>query len=89
MSNVAISDPDARAIATIRTLCIDAVGWERFVGANGVVGWERYVRVNGAVVGMDTFGASAPLKELQGKFGFIREGVVGIAKARLAASAAG
>jgi transketolase len=77
MSSIAISDPDPRAIATIRTLCIDAVGWERYVGANG------------AVVGMDTFGASAPLKELQGKFGFIREGVVGIAKARLAASAAG
>ena len=38
---------------------------------------------------MDTVGASAPLKELQGKCGFIREGVVGIAKARLAASAAG
>jgi transketolase len=47
------------------------------------------VGANGAIVGMDTFGASAPLKELQGKFGFIREGVVGIAKARLAASAAG
>jgi transketolase len=77
MSSIAISDPDPRAIATIRTLCIDAVGWERYVGANG------------AVVGMDTFGASAPLKELQGKFGFIREGVVSIAKARLAASAAG
>jgi len=77
MSSIAISDPDPRPIATIRTLCIDAVGWERYVGANG------------AVVGMDTFGASAPLKELQGKFGFIREVVVGIAKARLAASAAG
>jgi transketolase len=77
MTSIAISDPDPRAIATIRTLCIDAVGSERYVGANG------------AVVGMDTFGASAPLKELQGKFGFIREGVVGIAKARLAASAAG
>ena len=77
MSSVAICDPDPRGIATIRTLGLDAVGWERHVGANG------------AVVGMDTFGASAPLKELQGKFGFIREGVVGIAKARLVASAAG
>ena len=44
---------------------------------------------NGAVVGMDTFGASARLKQLETKFGFIREAVVGIAKARLAASAAG
>jgi transketolase len=77
MSSVAISDPDRRATATIRTLCIDTVGWERYVGANG------------AIVGMDTFGASAPLKELQGKFGFTREAVVGIATARFAASAAG
>ena len=52
-------------------------------------GWERYVGASGAVVGMDTFGASAPLKELQTKFGFTPEAVVGIAKARLAASAGG
>ena len=52
-------------------------------------GWERYVGANGAVVGMDTFGASAPLKELQTKFGFTPDAVVGIAKARLDRSAAG
>jgi transketolase len=33
-------------------------------------GWERYVGVTGRIIGMDTFGASAPLKELQKKFGF-------------------
>ena len=33
-------------------------------------GWERYVGVRGRVIGMQTFGASAPLKELQKKFGF-------------------
>jgi transketolase len=33
-------------------------------------GWERYVGSSGQVVGMHTFGASAPLKELQRKFGF-------------------
>src|SRR5262245_50854673 len=33
-------------------------------------GWERYVGSSGRVVGMTTFGASAPLKELQRKFGF-------------------
>jgi len=34
-------------------------------------GWERYVgRRSGRVIGMKTFGASAPLKELQRKFGF-------------------
>src|SRR5262245_21361055 len=33
-------------------------------------GWERYVGRSGRVIGMKTFGASAPLKELQKKFGF-------------------
>ena len=43
-------------------------------------GWERYVGTAGRVIGMKTFGASAPLKELQKKFGFEPEHVVGTAK---------
>src|SRR6266498_1666338 len=43
-------------------------------------GWERYVGRSGRVIGMKTFGASAPLKELQKKFGFEPEQVVTIAK---------
>jgi transketolase len=43
-------------------------------------GWERYVGQEGRVIGMHTFGASAPLKELQRKFGFEPERVVAIAK---------
>jgi transketolase len=43
-------------------------------------GWERYVGDSGVVIGMKTFGASAPLKELQRKFGFEPERVVAIAK---------
>jgi len=39
-------------------------------------GWERYVGNTGAIVAMSTFGASAPLKELQSKFGFTPEKVV-------------
>ena len=34
------------------------------------LGWHRYVGTDGAVIGMHTFGASAPLKDLQTKFGF-------------------
>jgi transketolase len=34
------------------------------------LGWDRYVGQDGCVIGMRTFGASAPLKELQRKFGF-------------------
>jgi transketolase len=38
-------------------------------------GWERYVGWSGRVIGMKTFGASAPLKALQHKFGFEPERV--------------
>ncbi|HAB18453.1 MAG TPA: transketolase [Verrucomicrobiota bacterium] len=43
-------------------------------------GWERYVGTMGRVIGMKTFGASAPLKALQKKFGFEPERVVATAK---------
>src|SRR5690349_5246961 len=46
-------------------------------------GWERYVGVKGRVIGMHTFGASAPLKELQKKFGFEPDQVVAVAKVLL------
>jgi transketolase len=47
-------------------------------------GWERYVGPTGQVIGMHTFGASAPLKALQQEFGFTVENVVATAKAQLA-----
>ncbi|WP_422000890.1 transketolase [Reyranella sp.] len=40
------------------------------------MGWERYVGDQGRVIGMKAFGASAPLKELQRKYGFEPEKVV-------------
>ncbi|MGH7322955.1 MAG: transketolase [Candidatus Rokuibacteriota bacterium] len=43
-------------------------------------GWGRYVGSTGRMVGMRTFGASAPLKELQKKFGFTVDHVVAAAK---------
>jgi transketolase len=43
-------------------------------------GWERYVGTTGRVIGMKTFGASAPLKELQKKFGFDPDRVTATAK---------
>ena len=46
-------------------------------------GWERYVGRGGAVIGMHTFGASAPLKALQQDFGFTVEHVVAAAHAQL------
>jgi len=47
-------------------------------------GWERYVGQQGAVVGMHTFGASAPLKEVERKFGFTPERVAEVARLQLA-----
>jgi len=43
-------------------------------------GWERYVGTGGAIIGMRTFGASAPLKELQKKFGFTPDHLVATAR---------
>jgi transketolase len=42
-------------------------------------GWWRYVGLDGAVVGMDTFGASAPAKRLFEHFGFTAGHVAGVA----------
>lgn len=50
------------------------------VEQGSVLGWDRYVGPAGRVIGMKTFGASAPLKELQRKFGFEPERVVAEAK---------
>jgi transketolase len=50
-------------------------------------GWSRYVGPMGESIGMHTFGASAPLKDLQRKFGFTPERVVAAAQAQLAQAA--
>jgi transketolase len=47
-------------------------------------GWERYVGLDGRMVGMHTFGASAPLKELVKKFGFTPEAVAAAARDQVA-----
>ncbi|MET0485750.1 MAG: transketolase [Candidatus Rokuibacteriota bacterium] len=47
-------------------------------------GWHRYVGMSGEAIGMRTFGASAPLKELQKKFGFSVDAVVAAARKQLA-----
>jgi transketolase len=45
-----------------------------------IFGWERYVGSDGRVIGMRTFGASAPLKELQQRFGFEPDRVAATAR---------
>jgi transketolase len=51
------------------------------VEAASTLGWARYVGPAGASIGLQTFGASAPLKALQQKFGFTPEHLVAVATA--------
>jgi transketolase len=53
------------------------------------LGWERYVGLHGRIIGMHTFGSSAPLQALQQKFGFTPERVVAAAKDQIAKHAKG
>ena len=46
-------------------------------------GWERYTGQDGVVIGMNRFGASAPIKELSENFGFTAENVAAQAKTLL------
>jgi transketolase len=48
-----------------------------------VFGWSEHVGDYGTVVGMRTFGASAPIKDLQKKFGFTVENVIAAARETL------
>jgi len=44
------------------------------------LGWERYAGINGRIIGMNTFGTSAPLKDIQKKFGFTPDRIVAAVK---------
>ena len=43
------------------------------VEQGSVIGWDRYAGSSGTIIGMHTFGSSAPIKDLQTKFGFTPE----------------
>jgi transketolase len=47
------------------------------------LGWGRYAGPKGCIIGMHTFGASAPLKALQKKYGFTPENVAAAAREQL------
>ena len=44
------------------------------------LGWAQYAGPKGRIIGMHTFGASAPLKDLQKKFGFTADAVIQAAR---------
>jgi len=50
------------------------------VEQGSVIGWDRYAGSSGAIIGMHTFGSSAPLSDLLKKFGFTPEKVYEAAK---------
>ncbi len=50
---------------------------------SSTIGWDRYIGLNGKAVGMHSFGASAPIKDLQQHFGFTVEKVCEAAKSVL------
>jgi transketolase len=54
------------------------------VEAGSIFGWERYVGLDGAIIGMTTFGASAPAKDLFKKYGFTTDHVIQTAREVLA-----
>ncbi len=59
--------------------------WKNVAGM--VIVWARYVGVTGRSIGMRSFGASAPLKDLVKKFSFTAEHVVAAAREQLASFA--
>lgn len=53
------------------------------VEAASVIGWSRYVGETGSIIGMHTFGRSAPIKDVQKLFGFAPENIIAEAKAQI------
>jgi len=54
------------------------------VEMGAVIGWDRYAGCAGAIIGMHSFGASAPIKDLMQKFGFVVDKVVDAAESQIA-----
>ena len=54
------------------------------VECGAALGWERYVGPKGRMIGMHSFGASAPLKEVMKKFGFTVENIIRSARELIA-----
>ena len=76
------SDVFDRQDAAYRESVLPKAVRKRVAVEAGVTGfWRKYVGLDGAVVGIDTFGGSAPAGELYKHFGITVEAVVAAAKA--------
>lgn len=54
------------------------------VELGAVIGWDRYAGPTGTIIGMHSFGASAPIADLMRKFGFVPDKIMQAAKAQIA-----
>jgi transketolase len=54
------------------------------VEMGSVIGWDRYAGCTGAIIGVHSFGASAPIKDLMQKFGFVAAKVIEAAESQIA-----
>ncbi len=70
-----------------RSVLPDTVRARVAVEQAATLGWDRYAGLTGRIIGMHTFGASAPLKALLEKFGFTAEAVLDAAREQLANNA--
>ncbi len=59
------------------------------VEAGGTFGWERYAGPTGEIIGMRSFGASAPADDLTEKYGFTVEHILSVARRQVARSQQG
>ncbi len=54
------------------------------VELGATIGWGRYAGPTGAIIGMHSFGASAPSADLMRKFGFVPDKIMAAARAQIA-----
>ncbi|MGH6884450.1 MAG: transketolase [Geminicoccales bacterium] len=74
---------EAQDVEYRREVLPPSVGARVSVEKGSTFGWDRYVGPHGEIIGLRTFGASAPLAELQKKFGFTVDNIVAAACASI------
>ncbi|HEY1980701.1 MAG TPA: transketolase, partial [Xanthobacteraceae bacterium] len=55
------------------------------VEMGATIGWDRYAGPTGTIIGMHSFGASAPIKDVLAKFGFVSDKILQAAKKQIEA----
>lgn len=74
---------EAQDLSYRDTVLPPAIAARVSVEMGSTIGWDRYVGAQGKAIGMHSFGASAPLKDLLTKFGFTVDAVVAAAREQI------